>query len=60
MLCSIDLFLDWGNLSGLTSVILLIDFGEPYRLTVGSRTYLVNLVTGVAFKLVLVSFFELL
>ena len=49
MLCSIDLFIDWGNPSGLTSVIV---FGEPYRLPVGSRTSLVNLVTGAAFKLV--------
>ena len=49
VLCSIGLFIDWGNSSGLTSVILLIDLGNP----IGSRTSLVNLVTGIAYKLVL-------
>ena len=51
MLCVIDLFIDWGNLSGLTSVILLIDLGNLIPL--GSRTSSVNLLTGAAFKLVL-------
>ena len=49
MLCSNDPFIDWGDPSGLTSVVLLIDLGNP----IGSRTSLVNLVTGIAFKLVL-------
>ena len=49
MLCNIDLFIDWGNPSGLASVVLLIDLGNP----IGSRTSLVNPETGVTFKLVL-------
>ena len=42
---SIDPFADWGNPSRLTSVILLIDSGEPYQLPVGSRNSLLDLVT---------------
>ena len=34
-------------------MILLIDYGKPYKLTVGSRTSSLDLVTGVMFKLVL-------
>ena len=49
----IDLFIDWGNPSRLTPVILLIDLEKPYKLPVGSRTSSLDLVTDVKFKLVL-------
>ena len=48
-----DLFIDWGNSSRLTPVMLLIDLGKPYKLPVGSRTSSLDLVTRVKFKLVL-------
>ena len=53
VLMFIDLFIDWGNPSRLTPVMLLIDLGKPYKLPVGSRTFSLDLVTGVKFKLVL-------
>ena len=53
VLMFIDLFIDWGNPSRLTQVMLLIDLGKPYKLPVGSRTSSLDLVTDVNFKLVL-------
>ena len=47
------LIIDWGNPSQLTSVILLIDLGKPYKLHVGSRTSLMDLATAFIFMLVL-------
>ena len=49
----IDLFIDWGNPSRLKSVMLTIDLWKPYQLPVGSKTFSLDLVTGVKFKLVL-------
>ena len=43
----IDLFIDRGNPSRLTPVILLIDLGKPYELPVGSRTSSMPRVTAV-------------
>ena len=43
----IDLFIDWGNLCRLTSVMLLIVLGKPYKLPVSSRTSSLDLVTDV-------------
>ena len=42
-----DIFIDWGNPSRLTSVMLLIALGKPYKLLVGSRTSSLSLVTAV-------------
>ena len=53
VLMFIDLFIEWGNPSRLTPVMLLIDLGKPYKLPVGSRTSPLGLVTDVNFKLVL-------
>ena len=53
MLMFIDLFIDWVNPSRLTSVILLIVLGKPYKVPVGSRTSSLDLVSDVNFKLVL-------
>ena len=49
----VDLFIDWGNPFRLTSVMLLIVLGKPYKLPVGSRTSPLDLVTDVNLKLVL-------
>ena len=49
----IDLFIDWGNPSRLTPVMLLIDLGKPYKLPVGSRTSSLPLVTTVVFYKIL-------
>ena len=49
VLMFIDPFIDWGNPSRLTQVMLLIDFGKPYKLPVGSRTSSLSLVTAVMF-----------
>ena len=51
MLCSTDLFIDWGNLSNNLSDYIS-RFGET-QLPVVSKAFLVNLVTGLKFKLVL-------
>ena len=51
MLCSTDLFIDWGNSSNNLSDYI-IKLGET-QLPVVSRTSLVNLVTGLKFKLVI-------
>ena len=53
VLMFIDLFIDGGNPSRLTPVMLLIDLGKAYKLYVGSRTSSLHLVTDVNFKLVL-------
>ena len=53
VLMFIDLFIDWGNLSILTPVMLLIDLGKPIKLPVGSRTSSLDQVTDVNFKFVL-------
>ena len=47
LLMFIDLFIDWGDPSGLTPVMLLIDLGKPYKLLVGSRTSSLPLMTAV-------------
>ena len=49
VLMFIDLFFDWGNLSRLSPVMLLIDLGKPYMLPVGSRTSSLPLVTAAMF-----------
>ena len=49
LLMFIDLFIDWGNPSRLTPVMLLIDLGKPYKLPVGSRVFSLPLVTAVMF-----------
>ena len=49
----IDLFIDWGNPSRLTPVILLIDLGKPFKLPIGSRNSSLPLVTAVMFCKVL-------
>ena len=49
--CFCDIFIDWGNPSNNLSDYIN-RFGESQS-PVGSRTSLVNLVTGVAFNLVL-------
>ena len=51
----IDLFIDWGNPSRLTPVMLLIELGKPYKLPVGSRTSSLPLVTAVMFYKILES-----
>ena len=48
-----DLFIDWGNPSRLSPVMLLIDFGKPFKLPVGSRTSSLHLVTAVMFYKIL-------
>ena len=53
VLMFIDLFIDWENPSRLTSVMLLIDLGKPYKLPVGSRTSSLPLVTAVMFYKIL-------
>ena len=53
LLMFIDLFIDWGNPSRLTSVMLLIDLGKPYKLPVGSKTSSLPLVTAVMFYKIL-------
>ena len=52
VLCSTHLFIDWGNPSSNNLSEYISRFGET-QLPVVSRTSLVNLVTGVKFKLVL-------
>ena len=49
ILMFIDLFIDWGNLSKLTPVMLLIDLGKTYKLPVVSSTSSLPLVTAVMF-----------
>ena len=49
----IELFIDWGNPSRLTPVMLLIDLGKPYKLPVGSRTSSLLLMTAVMFYKIL-------
>ena len=49
----IGLFIDWGNPSRLTPVMLLIDLGKPYKLPVSSRTSSLPLVTAVMFYKIL-------
>ena len=49
----IDPFMDWGNPSRLTSVMLLIDLGTPCKIPVGSRTSSLDLVTDINFRLFL-------
>ena len=53
VLMFIDLFIDWGDPSRLTPVMLLIDFGKPYKLPVGSRTSSLPLVTAFMFYKIL-------
>ena len=53
VLMFINLFIDWGNPSRLTPVILLIDLGKAYKVPVGSTTSSLDLVTDVNIKLVL-------
>ena len=53
VLMFIGLFIDWGNPSRLTSVMLLIDLGIPYKLPVGFRTSSLPLVTAVMFYKIL-------
>ena len=53
VLMFIDLFIDWGNSSRLTVVMLLIGLGKPYKLPVGSRTSSLPLVTAVLFCMIL-------
>ena len=53
VLMFIDLFIDWGNPSRLTPVMLLIDLGKPYKLPVRSRTSSLPLVTAVMFYKIL-------
>ena len=53
ILMFIDLFIDWGNPSTLSPVMLLIDLGKPYKLPVGSRTSSLSLVTAVMFYKIL-------
>ena len=49
LLMFIDLFIDWGNPSRLTPVMLLIDLGKAYKLPAGYRTSSLPLVTAVMF-----------
>ena len=45
----IDVFIDWGNPSRLTPVMLLRDLGKPFKLPEDSRTFSLPLVTAVMF-----------
>ena len=53
ILMFIDLFIDWGNPSRLTPVMLLIDLEKPYKPTVGFRISSLPLVTAVMFYKIL-------
>ena len=52
VLMFIDLFIDWGNPSRLTPVMLLIDLGKPYKLPVGYRTSSLDLVSQVEVEVI--------
>ena len=49
VLIFVDPFIDWGDPSRLTPVMLLIDLGKPYKLPVCFRTYSLPLVTAIMF-----------